>query len=326
MAPEIQLTHSEFPSAGSYQKGGEPARIHVLSWADAAITTAHPPRGVIQLNHGMCEYVARYDPLARALAACGWLVVGMDFIGHGDSAPEPGQLGYTGWPLPDGLNVFVEDLATLRRRIQQRWPDLPLVLFGHSMGSFVLRAYLADHGAGLAGAIICGTGTLPRPLLRGGLGALTALERSHGPEHRSAWFDRLTVGAYNKPFARRGARTDFDWLSRDPAAVDAYVSDPRCGFLFTLAANRQLLDAFSRAEAPEAYQTTPRDLPLLVISGADDPVGGQGQGVRRVAARYRATGLSQLRLKLYPGARHEILHEINRAEVIRDLVAWVNAR
>ena len=321
MSDDVVKTTSSFASAGGYL-AGQPAAISVKTW-----TPAGSPRGVLQLHHGMVEYIDRYEPFARLAAGQGWLVVGMDFIGHGDSVSDATQLGHTGLALPPGRNVLLDDMDSLRRRTQQQWPGLPYVMFGHSMGSFALRGYLAERGDGLAGAIICGTGAMPAAMIglaKVVLGGLGLVQRR---DHRSELFAALSVGAYNKPFEKAGgARTKFDWLSRDNEQVDKYVADPRCGGTFTLAADRVLMDAIARANAPSAYAGLPKDLPLLLISGSADPVGDMGRGATAVADAYRAAGVRDVSAKLYPQARHELLNELNRAEVMRDVLAWMDLR
>ena len=313
----VTKTSSSFESAARYS-ADQAANIAVKTWAPSA-----PPRAVLQLNHGMVEYIDRYDAFATELAARGWLVVGMDFIGHGDSAPEPEQLGFTGLPLDGGRNVFLEDMHALRKRVVGEYPDLPYFMFGHSMGSFVLRAYLAQYGAGLAGAVISGTGVMASAMIVGGKAVLGVLGVFHGADYRSPFFAAMSLGPYNKPFAK-GARTAFDWLSRDTEVVDAYVADERCGGLFTLAANRCLLDASAHANAAATYAGTPKDLPLLLISGGDDPVGGMSAGVKAVAESYRKVG-ANVTLRLYDDARHELLNELNKEDVTKDLITWLEA-
>jgi len=313
----VTKTTSAFESAARYS-AEQSANIAVKTWAPTGA-----PQAILQLNHGMVEYIDRYDEFATTLAERGWLVVGMDFIGHGDSAPEPDQLGFTGLPLDGPRNVFLEDMHALRQRVAADYPDLPYFMFGHSMGSFVLRAYLAEHGAGLAGAVISGTGVMASAMIVGAKAVLGVLGVFHGAEYRSPFFAAMSLGPYNKPFAK-GARTEFDWLSRDPEVVDAYVADDRCGGLFTLAANRCLIDAAARANAAATYAGTPKELPLLLVSGAADPVGGMSAGVEAVADSYRKAG-ANVTLLLFADARHELLNELNKAEVTTELIAWLEA-
>lgn len=319
MTGDVVKTVSAFASAGRFQ-ANQPAMISVKTWASADVE----PRGVLQLNHGMVEYIDRYDDFARAAATAGWLVVGMDYLGHGDSVDQVSQLGHTGLTLPGGGNVLLEDMDRLRRRTQERWPDRPYVMFGHSMGSFALRAYLAEHGDGLAGAVICGTATMSAGLIGLAKALLAVLGLVQAPDHRSKVFAAMSLGGYNKPFERAGgARTRFDWLSRDQRQVDQYVADPRCGGVFTLAADRVLMDTIAQANAPGCCRRTPRDLPLLLLSGEADPVGSMGRAAPALAQAYRDAGLGDVTVKLYPQARHELLNETNRADVSRDILDWL---
>jgi len=325
---KISKTTSVFPSAGRYDAGGPAASIAVKTWTPDGVTPDNPPRSILQINHGMCEYVDRYDAFARAAAGRGLLVVGMDFIGHGDSVTDASQLGFTGPALPGGGNVFVDDMHTLRQRTQAAWPGVPYVMLGHSMGSFVLRAYLAQHGDGLAGAVISGTALMAAPMVGVAKALLGVLGVFHKPEYRSPFFEGMSVGPYNKPFTPKGgvARTPFEWLSRDTAQVDKYAADPRCGFVFSLAADRLMIDVLARANAASAYQSTPKSLPLLLVSGTADPVGGMSKGVTTVAEAYRRAGVGDVTLKLYEDGRHEMLNELNRDEATEDILNWVDGQ
>lgn len=313
---EVVKTTSTFASAGRYRQDGEPASIAVKTWR----VSGAAPKAVLQLNHGMEEYIDRYDAFAEAAAGEGYLVVGMDFIGHGDSTTSAEQLGYTGVPLADGHSVLLADMHTLRQQTMAAWPDLPYVMFAHSMGSFALRAYLAHHGDGLAGAVISGTGTMSGAMVVAAKALLGVTRLFHDPTYRSPLFAAISIGPYNKPFTNR---TGFEWLSRDETEVDKYVADPRCGGIFTLAADRQLISVIGAANASAA--ATPKSLPLLLVSGAADPVGGMGKGVAKVADGYRQAGVVDVTLKLYDQARHELLNELNRDGVTTDILNWVDA-
>ncbi|MCL2470942.1 MAG: alpha/beta hydrolase [Propionibacteriaceae bacterium] len=325
MARSVIKTGSSFHSAGRYT-ADEPARIAVKTWAPAGVGPDQPPVAILQLNHGMSEHINRYDRFARKAAERGWLVVGMDFLGHGDSVDERRQLGFSGPPLPGGRNVFLEDMHRLRVRTQAQWPDIPYFMFGHSMGSFVLRAYLEEHSDGLSGAIICGTAAMSPLMVTFGKGLLTALGTVYPPEHRSRLFAVMSIGPYNKPFEKKGrARTQFEWLSGDDRQVTGYMSDPSCGFMFTLSCDRLLMDSLARANAPAAYRHVNKDLPLLLLSGGADPVGGMGKGVRKVARAYQRANVHDVTLHIYPGDRHELLNERNRGQVTSDILTWIDA-
>jgi len=272
----------------------------------------------------MAEYIDRYDAFARAVAARGWLVVGMDFLGHGDSVTDASQLGYTGVALPDGRNLLIEDMHGLRQQTQAQYPGIPYFMFAHSMGSFVLRSYLGEHGEDLAGAVISGTGTMAPAMVAVAKGLLGVMGLFHKPDYRSQFFEAMSIGPYNKPFAKGGgARTSCDWLSRDIVQVDKYVADPRCGFTFSLAADRLLIDAAARANTTATYEATPRGLPLLMVSGGNDPVGGMGKGVRQVEDAYIKAGMQDITLDLYSDDRHELLNELDRDAVTADIIEWL---
>lgn len=300
-------------------------RIHALVW-EPVPSSLHGgcPRGVVQIVHGMCEHVGRYDGFARFLAARGFAVCGEDHLGHGGSAADPRAFGDL--PPREGKDILISDVDALRRLAQQRFgAEVPFFLFGHSMGSFIVRAYLARPlAAGLAGAVICGTGQQPRALSAAGNLLARAIGRARGTGHRSAFIDGLGAGAYGKRIPN--ARTPFDWLSTDPAVVDAYLSDERCGFMFTVGGYAALTDLTGEIADPACVARVPRDLPLLFIAGAEDPVGDDGKGVDAAVAALRAAGVERIDEILYPGMRHEVLNEPGRAQVMNDVAAWIEAR
>lgn len=257
-------------------------------------------RGVVQLTHGMGEHVRRYDAFAGALNARGFTVYGQDHRGHGASAATQdtlGQLGAQGW------SELVNDINLLASHIQQRQPGLPLVLFGHSMGSFAVQQYLLDHGERVAAVALTGTA------------AIDLLEPALDLEAE------LDLAMFNAAFAP--ARTDYDWLSRDPDQVDAYIADPRCGFGLDKAAVKAMFAAARPLAEPARMAAIRSDLPLYVAVGEADPVNGNMALVNVLVERYRAAGLADVTLRCYPGARHEILNETNRAEVTEDLLRWL---
>ena len=290
----------------------EKTSLHVNAWIPDA------PRAVIQIAHGMAEHGRRYADFARTMTREGIAVYAADHAGHGKSAP-PDQYGY--FYAQNGWRRAVEDLHAVRASAGERHPGLPLVLLGHSMGSLMARSYITRHGEGLRGVILSGTGG-PNPLLPIGK-LLAAIEMRRLPAYRpSALIDKLVFGAYSKPFAP--ARTRFDWLSRDPAQVDAYIADPACGFAFTATGYRDVFAGLGGIQGKGWAAGIPARLPVLLASGARDPVGGMGKGVRWVEKALRDAGLRNVTCTLYPGARHELLNETNRAEVYADLLAWVS--
>lgn len=276
-------------------------------------------RGVVQIAHGIAEYAARYDAFAAFLAEHGFLVVANDHLGHGQSLRSPEALGI--FAARGGWELAVDDMHRLYAQIHGEFPDLPYFLFGHSMGSFLTRSYLIRYPGGLRGAVLSGTGQQPLPLLAAGR-LMSALEvRRHSPDYQSALLNRMAFGSYNKAFEPR--RTDFDWLSRDEAQVDRYVADPLCGFIPSAQLLHDMMCGIRFNQRPDQLARMDRDLPVLFLSGALDPVGAAGKGVGKAFESFRKAGMRELSLKLYPGGRHEMLNEINRAEVFADVLAWL---
>lgn len=273
------------------------------------------PRAVVQLIHGMAEHIDRYDPAARFLAAQGYVVAGRNHRGHG---PNAEILGY--FAPKDGWNALVEDAHDVSLALKKQYPGLPFILLGHSMGSFVAREYTLRYGKELSALVLSGTGYYPAALCRAA-GALAAISPRKKP---AKLVDHLAFAGNNKAFAP--ARTPFDWLSRDEKAVDAYIADPLCGFVFTGAAFRDFFGGLKALSDESRLAALPQTLPVYFFSGDQDPVGQAGSGVKKVAEQFRNAGVQDVTVRLYPGGRHEMLNEINRDEVERDLAAWLNAR
>ena len=276
-----------------------------------------PPRAVLQIVHGLAEHSARYARLAEALTADGYAVYAHDHRGHGPNC-APADLGF--FADSDGWRLLLDDIDAVAQRIAADQPGVRRVFLGHSMGSFLGQTYIAEHGRELAAAVLSGTAGPPPAALAVGK-QVVAFERWRlGPRGKSAVVQALLFGAQNKPF--RPARTDYDWLSRDPAEVDKYVADPLCGFALTNQLAADLAGALSSLASPKLAARIPKTLPIYVFSGARDPVGVALQGLLDV---YKAAGLD-VTAKIYPDARHETLNETNRNEVTRDLLAWLGAR
>lgn len=276
-------------------------------------------RAILQISHGMVEFIDRYDDFAAFLNQHGILVAGNDHLGHGASINSKDDYGY--FAEPDGNAAVLNDLHQLTQLIKQRYPDLPYFLLGHSMGSFYARQYLCEFSNELDGAIIMGTGGQPHLLVRMGRLLTSLLIAVKGPRYRSRLVDQMAFGGYNKRF--EPARTDKDWLSKDEQMVDAYLADERCGFIFTLNAYHSMFSGIDRLYDKQFLQHMRKDLPVLFVSGEDDPVGDFVQGVRRVVKSFEEAGMQQLQLKLYPQDRHEILNETDRLDVYRDIWQWL---
>lgn len=275
------------------------------------------PRAVVQIVHGLAEHSARYRRLAEALTRHGYAVYAHDHRGHGPNCP-PADLGF--FAERDGWRKLLDDTEAVAERIAANHPGLPRAFLGHSMGSFLGQTYIAEHGDALAAAVLSGSSGPPPAILAVGR-RLVAFERWRlGPRGKSPLVQALLFGAQNKPF--RPARTPYDWLSRDAAEVDKYIADPLCGFALTDQLAADLVGALADLASPALAARIPKTLPIYVFSGARDPVGAKLQGLLDV---YRAAGLD-VTAKIYPDARHETLNEINRDEVTRDLISWLDAR
>ena len=291
-------------------KADDGADIHIHRWLpDSA------PRGVVQVAHGLAEHAARYGRLAGALTGRGLAVYADDHRGHGQTAGAD-DLGF--FAEREGWRKCVGDLWTLNRRIAADHAGLPTVLLGHSMGSFMAQDFVADHSDAIAALVLSGSNGPPPAIA--GLGRMIArIERlRQGARGKSALLQSLMFGDFNKRF--KPARTEFDWLSRDPGEVDAYIADPLCGFEFTNQLAVDLLDALGPLLTPERLARIRKDLPVYIFSGSDDPVGAN---LPALAEAYRNAGLTRVDMRVYTGARHETLNETNRDEVTADLVAWI---
>lgn len=292
-----------FPSSdGEHQ-------VHAVLWLPEG-----EPRGVVQLVHGICEYILRYDPFARYLTDHGFAVAGHDHLGHGLTAKGPEEYGFfTRW------DQLVEDVYTLRRSMGERFPGLPYFLLGHSMGSFVSRTYLIDHPGTLTGCILSGTGQeSPAAVAAGRL--LTGIG---DPHQVNKLFYSLSIGAYNKKF--KPTRTSADWICRDPKVVDAYLADPLCNFQTTAGMNHAMMGGLRYVADKANLAKMDKDTPVYFFAGDADPVGAMGKGVRKVAGWFREAGVRDVTVKLYPGGRHEMLNETNKEEVFADTLSWLEA-
>jgi len=277
---------------------------------------AAPPRAIVQIVHGLTEHSARYARLAAALNDAGYGVYAADLRGHGPraAAADRGHFADEG-----GWDKVVGDLWTLNLRIAADEPGTPIVLLGHSLGSFLGRSFIARHSDALAGVVL--SGSSGRPPMIATFGRLIAREERLrlGRRGKSDPVFQMWFGDFNKPF--RPARTAFDWLSRDEKEVDAYVADPFCGFPFTTQLAIDVLDALPHATSPASLAAIRKDMPIYVFSGERDPVGANIKGL---IGDLKAAGFTRLTTRLYPGARHETLNETNRDEVTRDLIAWLD--
>jgi len=284
------------PSATFSYQSADGTQIAAYRWDPDG-----PPRAAVQLTHGMGEHARRYEHVARALAAAGFVVYAQDQRGHGASIPDggtPGDLGQGGWA---GL---VDDIGLLSARIRVEHPGVPLILLGHSMGSFAVQQYLIDHGADLDGVVLTGTAVIDL------LGPALDLDQE------------LDLTLFNAPF--QPARTDYDWLSRDNAIVDAYVADPLCGFGIDTDSAKTMFAGSQRLADPAELAALRADLPVYIAVGEADPVNGGLTLLTPLVDRLTAAGLTDVTVVIYPDARHEVLNETNRDDVIAGIVRWAD--
>ena len=302
---------------GSYLSADGKTRVVYKKWTDDE-TPAH---GVLQLAHGMAEYIARYDAFARYMAANGYVVYGSDHLGHGDTAKTPDELGY--FAESGGYKLLTDDLKSLTDIARAENPSLPLALLGHSMGSFVARLYAATYSKAADALILSGTSG-PNPAGSLGILAVNLLSLFKGERHRSKFINNLAFGAYNKKYGE--VKTPFDWLSANEQNVREYIADERCGFVFTLSAFRDLFRLLGAISGAGWAAKLRKNLSVLLVSGEEDPVGAFGAGVRKVRDTLSAAGVSDVTLKLYDGMRHEILNETGKEHVWADILSWCDKR
>ncbi|HHU49987.1 MAG: lysophospholipase [Caldicoprobacterales bacterium] len=277
--------------------------------------------GVVQIAHGMAEWAGRYDNFAERLVDAGYIVYANDHRGHGKTAKNIDDIGFLG---KDGFNGMVRDLKVVHDLIQKENPDLPVFLFGHSMGSFLAQSYASQYGDALKGIILSGSNGELGYILNVGIIIARLQVFLFGEKAKSRLLNRVTFGFYNKPF--KPYRTPFDWLSRDTAEVDKYMDDAFCGSIFTSSFYYDFLKGLKALYEDSKINLIPKNLPVYILSGSMDPVGEFGKGVTRLAQQYRHYGLTDVTLKLYEDARHEILNEINKDEVINDILRWLDSK
>ena len=289
-------------------------RVHCYIWRP----DQEKPKGIIQLSHGMCEYAQRYDAWARRFCAAGYIFCGNDHLGHGRTAQNEQELGFTA--TRGGAALLVEDLHTMTRMMQESFPGLPVVLYGHSMGSFAARAYLTQYGNELAAALISGTAGPEQPTgIARGLARL--LVKTKGDHHRSRFLTSLAFGSYNQHFKEEADSRS--WLTRVKSIREAYRQDPLCRFVFTAGGYETLFDLLHTVSRPAWAEKVPRELPILLFAGDEDPVGNYGKGVKEIYNRLRKNGCENAMIRLYAGGRHEMHNEENADEVFADLTAFL---
>lgn len=291
--------------------------IHAIEWQPEGDI-----RGVLQIAHGVAEYVDRYNDFASFLAGHGFVVAGNDHLGHGQSVADESELGWFG--EKDGWDMVVGDMKKLHDLLGDKYPGKPMFLLGHSMGSFLARTYMAMHPKDWYGVILSGTGHQPGLVCRaGGLVAKKEIKK-RGSKYRSPILQKLAFGSYLKRI--ENPATANDWLSRDAELVAKYTADHLCGYTATAGLMRDMMQGLDFIRRPENLAKMRKLLPVFFLSGAEDPVGGWAKGVEQVAASFKKAGMLDVKVKLYEGGRHEMLNEINKEEVYGDILSWLEEK
>ncbi len=278
-------------------------------------------KGIVQISHGMAETAARYERFARFLTNNGYIVYANDHRGHGKTAGSLEDLGYLGGD--NGFERLVNDMHKLSLIIKEENPNLPLFLFSHSMGSFAGQRYIMLYSDQIDGLVLSGSNGDQGMILNIGSWMAKREVKKHGAKSKSPKLNDLTFGKYNSAF--KPNTTEFDWLSRDVDEVRKYIDDPYCGSVFTAGFFYDFLNALKTLENKDNFNMIPKDLPIYIFSGDKDPVGKFGKGVINLYNRYKNIGVKDLDYKLYKDGRHEMLNEINRDEVMRDVVKWFDS-
>ena len=280
------------------------------------------PRAIVQIIHGIAEYIDRYDEFMSFLADNGIIAVGTDHLGHGKSIESEEQTGF--FAYDNGWDYVVRDEEVLRLAMHENYPELPIIVFGHSMGSFMARTLLIRYPDAFNAAIISGTGNQGAALVNGGLIMGNLVTGLNGAHHYSKFLNNLAFGSYNKIY--ENPKTEYDWLSRDEANVQKYIDDPLCGFIPTCSLFRDMMTGVKFITNKKNLTAMNKDMPVYFMSGDMDPVGECGKGVKKAYNNFLEAGMKDVSIKLYPGGRHEMLNEINKDEVYSDILTWLGSK
>lgn len=293
--------------------------MHTI-YGEIYVPTKKEPKGIIQLAHGMIDYVGRYAGLADYLAENGYIFAGHNHLGHGKSAGKSEDFGF--FAEKDGVELVIGDMFTMNRLLRERYPSLPLVVMGHSMGSFITRLYAVKYPNSMNAVIIHGTGG-PNPLLGIGKALASVIKSIRGPRHRSSLIDSLAFGSYNSKFPKSEGKNA--WLTRDVKSVEGRSEDSYTNFKFTVSGFLDLFKMLGLSNSEKWYSEYPKEIPTLIISGDMDPVGNYGKGPDYVYKHLLMAGCERVVIKMYEGARHELFNETNKEEVFSDLVKWIGS-
>jgi len=292
--------------------------IHARSWTPEN----KQYKAILQITHGMIEYIERYEEFAEFLTTHEIMVVAHDHIGHGDSVKTQDDWGFFATENPS--DILIADMHKLREITQKENRDVPYFMLGHSMGSYLLRKYIALHGENLAGAIIMGTGSVPDKTIKPLFTIMKIIAKFHGWRYRSKFVTNLTFGAPFKKYDLIGKDVNNSWLTKEPSIVKKYYSDPKCTFMFTLNGYSALFETIMFDNQPQNIDKIPKQLPMFLVSGEDDPVGDCGKGVQIVFEQYKEAKIQDVSCKLYKNDRHEILNETDHQVVFHDILSWIN--
>ncbi len=288
-------------------------KIHAVKWIPD-----ETPICIVQIVHGMAEYVERYEEFVSFLTQRNVMVVGEDHLGHGKSMGD-NPPGYFCEKEPH--KVVVENVHILKDMIREEYPDLPYVIFGHSMGSFITRNFVHKYGNEVDAVVIAATGLQPKIILPVMKITVALLQLFQGSRHISSFMDKMTFGTYLKRV--KNPKTPFDWISVNEENVQKYIADEQCGFIFTLNGFKTLAGLCTDLHDTDKIATMPKELPMLFIYGDGDPVGAYGSAVEKSYRMYTDAGMTRVSKILYPGKRHELLNEDNRWDVMQDIYGWI---
>lgn len=293
------------------------SKVHAVRWVPEG-----EPKAILVLVHGMAEYIERYEGIADFFASKGYVVTGIDNLGHGKSIREDKNPGY--FAKHDPATVVVRDVHRLKKLTQEEFPGLPVAIMGHSMGSFIVRNYIYKYGNGIECAVIMGTGAQPGFMLGTALFVANMQKVFAGDNHISNLLNGMAFGSYCKKIPNK--KTVYDWLSVDEGNVNKYIADPLCGFTFPVNGFRTLFELIKRCQNNENISRIPKELPLFLVAGDEDPVGNYGKGPKAAYDAYKKAGIKDVELKLYEGYRHEILNESIKDQVMEDIYAFVDSK
>jgi alpha-beta hydrolase superfamily lysophospholipase len=299
----------------TYKSRDRQTMLHAIRWIPEG-----EPKAILQIIHGMQEYIDRYDEFANYLAERGIIVIGNDHLGHGGSVGTKGTYGY--FCKNDPATVLVRDAHRLKKMTQEDYPGLPCFILGHSFGSFVAREYITRYGTGIKGAIIQGTAFMPSGTVKSLSGLVSFLQVLMGEKYRSSMVNNMAFKGYLKKIPN--PRTNQDWLSHNEESINKYIADPACNFVFTLNGFKTMAELLKRVQDVDKMEDIPKKLPILITGGKEDPVGNYGEALEKLYGIYKnELKIENVELKIYDGMRHELQQEIGREKVYEDQYGWL---